>query len=176
MNLRNWWTSLTLFEALSPCTDPRLDIIPSFIPHKGLYVQCLVGAQTHCPESDTIYQNYTWRSSGGEEGRIDRLLGERHLLKGDYSWLVIEQTKANEIHPEFDHPPTDKEGIDQKGRVHPKVDIRTLQPPHEWSKRNGKYAKWVRGADGGLRLRWWTGSKHKEELSIDGTWSMVADF
>jgi hypothetical protein len=97
-------------------------------------------------------------------------------LKGDYSWLVIEQTKANEIHPEFDHPPTDKEGIDQKGRVHLKVEIRTLQPPDEWLRRNGRYAKWVRGADGGLRLRWWTGSKHKEEVSIDDTWTMGTDF
>jgi hypothetical protein len=89
---------------------------------------------------------------------------------------VIEQTKANEIHPEFDHPPTDKEGIDQKGRVHPRVDIRTLQPPHEWLRENGKYAKWEGGVNGGLKLRWWTDRRHQGEVSIDDTWTMITDF
>jgi hypothetical protein len=38
-------------------------------------------------------------SSIGIEGRkegVNRLLGERLFLKGDYCWLEIEQTKANE--------------------------------------------------------------------------------
>jgi hypothetical protein len=29
---------------------------------------------------------------------------------------------------------------------------------------------------GGLKLRWWTDSRHKEELSIDETWTMITDF
>ena len=138
-------------------------------------------AKEICCLADQVLSSTTLEARREE---LNRSLSERLVLKGDYCWLVVEQTKANEIHPELDHPldpetdilRKDKDGIDKKGKVHLKVEIRTLQPPHEWLERYGKYAKWEGGAEGRLRLRWWTGSVHKEEVSIDDTWTMVSDF
>lgn len=104
---------------------------------------------------------------------LEKQVGERMILKGDWCWLVIEQSKDSPSSQIAGHR---KSTVDEKGRIHLKIEIRTLQPPDEWLRKNGKYAKWEGGADGCLKLKWWTESKYKENVSIDDTWTMVSDF
>jgi hypothetical protein len=108
------------------------------------------------------------------KAELEKQVGERLFLKGDWCWLVIERTKEIPypgVESTIRDPP-----VDAEGRIHFKVEVRTLQPPKEWLAIHGKRAKWVGGAKGGLKLDWWTDSRHKEEVSIDDTWTMVSDF
>ena len=58
-------------------------------------------AKEICCLADQVLSSTTLEARREE---LNRSLSERLVLKGDYCWLVIEQTKANEIHPELDHP------------------------------------------------------------------------
>jgi len=95
---------------------------------------------------------------------LEERVGERMILKGDYCWLVIERTNDESAK------------IHVRGGIHLMIEIRTLQPPAEWLEIHGRFARWEGGAKGCLKLKWWTESRHKEEVSIDDTWSMISDF